>query len=310
MHLLLILNYIIRLSLEWKNEIFIIFIKLSMKIINAHCHLIEIEKAFDNNNVNIEFLSSISIFKDAKALIPFISEKEIIHQMDEAGIEKTVLFACICPILYSSNEFVADVCSKHPDRFIGFASVDPKLKNAIETLENAIKNLKLKGLKLHPPLQNFYPNDKKLWPVYELANYFNIPVVFHVGTTPFGKLTLLKQANPILIDDVAVEFPDLKIILTHLGTLWHNESFMVTEKNPNVYIDTAAYPYEITEILNEKLIKRVGENKFIFGTDFPMPYEGSFHKMQDFVKAINGLEISENMKEKIFSKNFEKIVFI
>jgi predicted TIM-barrel fold metal-dependent hydrolase len=228
--------------------------------------------------------------------------------MDEAGIDKTVLFACICPILYSSNEFVAENCQKYPDKFIGFASVDPNDSHALMDLENAIKNLHLKGLKFHPPMQHFMPNDKQVWPIYDLANQLHIPVVFHVGSTPFGSLALLKQANPILIDEVAVAFPQLPIILTHLGTLWHNESFMVAEKNAHVYIDTAAYPHEIGELMTEKLIKRVGENKFIFGTDFPMPYEDKLHEMKDFVECIQKLKISDKVKEMIFCKNLESIL--
>ena len=135
-----------------------------------------------------------------------------------------------------------------------------------------------------------------------------VPIVFHVGSTPFGNLVKLKQADPLLIDDVANEFPRLKIILTHLGTLWHNESFMVAEKHPNVYIDTAAYPYEIEDLLTEKLIKRVGSEKFLFGTDFPMPYEGVMHRMVDFVNCIRQLNISDELKEMIFHRNFEQLM--
>ena len=159
-------------------------------------------------------------------------------------------------------------------------------------------------------MQNFYTNDKKMWPVYDLASQLDIPVVFHVGSTPFGSLCRLDQAYPVLIDEVAVAFPKLKIILTHLGTLWSNESFMVTEKNANVFIDTAAYPHEIEALLTERLIKRVGEDKFIFGTDFPMPYEEHLHEMKDFVTCINNLKISDELKEKIFYKNLSQIIKI
>lgn len=280
-----------------------------MKIINSHCHLIEIDKALgDNINEKLDLLSAIPTLKDSKEVLPYISVEEIIRQMDEAGIEKTVLFACICPILYASNEFVSDNCNQYPDRFIGFASVDPNDSRAPEVLETAIKNLNLKGLKFHPPMQNFMPNDKKVWPIYEMADQLNIPVVFHVGSTPFGSLALLKQANPLLIDEVAVEFPQLNIILTHLGTLWHNETFMVAEKNTNVFVDTAAYPHEIEELMTENLIKRVGQNKFIFGTDFPMPYEDKLHEMKDFVHCIQRLKISDKLKEKIFYENLANIL--
>jgi uncharacterized protein len=280
-----------------------------MRIINAHTHLVDTSKVFSEENRHyLDYIKGIPTFSDLDDVTNMLSLQNLLKQMDEAKIEKSVLFAVDGPLLTAGNEFVAGLISNYPDRFIGFASVNPNLNNACEVLENAIQNLGLKGLKLHPPLQNFYPNDPKVWPVYKLAGELGIPVVFHVGSTPFGNMVKLKQADPILIDDVANEFPSLKIILTHLGTLWHNESFMITEKHPNVYIDTAAYPYEITEMLTEKLLKRVGEDKFIFGTDFPMPYEGKMHRLKDFVDCVSNLSISNELKERIFALNFENMM--
>ena len=280
-----------------------------MRIINTHAHIIQTDQVFQGEGqIYLKYLKDIPTFEKADEVIEMLSVETFLAQMDEAGIEKSVIFAMYAPLLYASNEFVSDLCKKYPERLIGFASVDIHSDNSVELLSYAISSLGLKGLKLHPPLQNFYPNDKKLWPLYAKASELNIPVVFHVGTTPFGSLVKLSQASPILIDDIANDFPDLKIILTHLGTLWHNESFMVVEKHPNLYIDTAAYPYEIKELLTENLIKRVGENKFIFGTDFPMPYEGRMHHLQDFTEVISQLNISEELKEKIFSRNFMELM--
>ncbi|MFA7319177.1 MAG: amidohydrolase family protein [Parcubacteria group bacterium] len=274
-----------------------------MKIINSHVHLIDL-MGMVNKYPDLKLADGISVMGDLSRLLPLLNEEEVIRQMDEAGIEKTVLFAVEAPMVYCSNEMVAGLCQKYPDRFIGFASVDPKEKDAAEVLEKAVTELGLKGLKLHPPLQNFYPNDEAVFSVYEKAQELGIPVVFHVGTTPFGAMCRLDQANPLLLDEVAVKFPDLKIVLTHLGTLWQNEAFMVVEKNPNVYIDTAAYPYELKEILNENMIKRIGENKIIFGTDYPMSFTGEIHTMKTFVELIKDLEISDELKEKIFATNF------
>lgn len=279
-----------------------------MKIINTHLHLIELDQVLKEQEKYFGLLKSIPSFKNLEATLAILSPESVLKQMDEAGITKSVLFACYAPILYASNEFVSRMCQEHRDRFIGFASVDPHDRKAPNVLEHAVKSLGLRGLKLHPPLQDFFPNDRAMGPVYKKAAELNIPVVFHVGSTPFGPLVKLSQANPLLIDDIAIAFPTLKIILTHLGTLWHNETFMVVEKNPNVYLDTAAYPYEIRDLLTPKLLERVGETKFIFGTDFPMPYESKTHCMKDYVDGINGLSISAEAKENIFYKNFERIV--
>ena len=213
--------------------------------------------------------------------------ENLFQQMREAGVTQTVLFACEAPIVYSSNEYVAKLCAAFPEQLIGFASVLPQRPDAVAVIEHAINGLGLKGIKFHPPLQNFYPNDERIFPIYQKAVDLNVPVVFHVGTTPFGPLARLDQANPLLLDEVACAFPKLRIMLTHLGTLWHNEAFMVTEKNSNVYIDTAAYIYEIRQILTMDLIERVGAHKFIFGTDYPMPFGNRAHRMKDFVDCIH-----------------------
>jgi uncharacterized protein len=278
-----------------------------MKIINSHLHLIEISKIKDSYKYK-DLISCIPSFGNIEEIMSLLAPEALIAQMDEAGVTKGVLFACIAPILYSSNEFVSEICKKFPDRFIGFASVNPHSWNPAGEVEQAVKKYGFKGIKFHPPLQNFYPNDKKMFPIYKKAIDLNIPVVFHVGTTPFGHLVKLAQANPLLLDEVANKFPGLKIVLTHLGTLWHNEAFMVAEKHCRVYIDTAAYLYEIKELLNENLIRRVGENKFIFGTDYPMPSEGRMHRMNDFVECIQGLNLSTEIKEKIFHRNFEALI--
>ena len=278
-----------------------------MDIINTHIHLIEIDKVMQEKEKYLTFLESIASFKRIQETIPLLSLETVLGQMDEAGIAKGVLFACDAPILYASNEFVAETCRKNSDRLSGFASVNPKQKDAPKILEDAVKNLDLKGLKLHPPLQDFFPNDKEAWPLYQQAVTLNIPVVFHVGSTPFGSLVKLAQADPMLLDEVAIAFPATKIILTHLGTMWHNEAFMVVEKNPNVFIDTAAYPYEIAQLLTPELVQRIGETKIVFGTDFPMPYEGRVHRMKDYVEAINDLELSGDVKKKIFAANFEHL---
>jgi predicted TIM-barrel fold metal-dependent hydrolase len=118
----------------------------------------------------------------------------------------------------------------------------------------------------------------------------------------------LDQAYPILIDEIANDFPGLRIVLTHLGTLWHNESFMLVEKHPRVYIDTASYPYEMVELLNENLVGRIGRDKLIFGTDFPMPYQERLHRMADFTDTLAELPLTDATKAAIGSENLLKML--
>ena len=278
-----------------------------MEIINSHVHLIEIERMLARGQ-GFSLPSGISVLERFEASLPLLSEDELLRQMDEAGIARSILFAVEAPIVYASNEYVHQICRRHPDRLIGFASVNPKAPSAVETFDRAVTNLGMRGLKLHPPLQGFCPNDESVYPIYAKALELNVPVVFHVGTTPFGSLCRLAQANPLLVDDVAVAFPELRIMLTHLGTLWHNEAFMVVEKNPNVFIDTAAYIYEIGAIMSRDTVERVGQDRFIFGTDYPMPYVGRVHRMSDFVEAMMELALPTEMVEAIMGRNVKLLL--
>ena len=278
-----------------------------MQITNAHVHMIELDKMVQAAQ-GASLPGGIAVYKEMEASLPLLFPQTLMAQMDEAGISRSVLYAVYAPIVFATNEYVAALCAQFPDRLLGFASVLPKEPAAPQMLEMAVKDLGLQGLKLHPPLQDFFPNDRAVYPIYEKALELDIPVVFHVGTTPFGSLCRLSQANPILIDDVAVDFPDLRIMLTHLGTLWHNEAFMVVEKNPNVYIDTAAYIYEIKDILTTDLLSRIGADKVIFGTDYPMPYGSQVHRMKDFVDCIEGLDLPVDVLKGIFSENFEALL--
>ncbi len=255
---------------------------------------------------SLDAFQDIAVYNQAGDSL--LRPENLISQMDAAGVDKSILFAVEAPILYSSNSYIKSLCDLYPDRLIGFASVKPKAVDAVAVLEHAIVDLGMKGLKFHPPLQDFYPNDSSVFHVYRKALDLNIPIVFHVGTTPFGNRCKLSQANPLLLDEVANLFPDLKIILTHLGTLWHNEAFMVVEKHPHVYIDTAAYLYEIPSILNLNLIKRLGYDKVIFGTDYPSPFADEPHSMKAFVSCISGLGLPPELLDGIFSRNISRLI--
>ena len=278
-----------------------------MRIINAHVHMIEADAMFRDGDT-ITLPGGVSVLREIKQTLPLLSPDVLLEQMDDADIETAVLYAVDAPIVYASNQYVQELCNKYPERLMGFASVNPLAADAADTLENAVEKMNMRGLKLHPPLQGFAPDDERVFPVYDKAQELGLPVVFHVGSTPFGSMCRLKYADPLKVDDVAVNFPDLPIMLTHLGTLWHNEAFMVVEKNPNVFIDTAGYLNEICKILTPEIISRIGSDKIIFGTDYPMPYGAEKHRMKDFVDCIRKLAVSEQNLQNIFADNFERLL--
>lgn len=184
-------------------------------MIDFHTHPVLIKEIVGNNKNLLRAVRDI--FKMGLSLQPL---RTFLLQMDLAGIQKAVLLPIDCSTTRGckifSNEEIAKLC-KENDRFIGFASVDPHKDNASKELDYAKGELGLKGLKLDPGLQEFYPNDKKLaYPLYEKANQLKIPVIIHAGLS-WESNTMIKYSMPILIEDVAHDFPKLNIVIAHFG---------------------------------------------------------------------------------------------
>ena len=178
----------------------------------------------------------------------------------------------------SSNDWVASIVAKHPDRFMGFATVDPwKGRMALQEVERAVKELGLKGLKLHPTMQAFFPNDPKFYPLWEKCAELGIPALFHTGHSgrgsglPGGGGLKLKYAEPIpYIDDVAADFPQLTIIMAHPGWPWQDEQLSVCLHKANVYIDLSGWA---PKYFPQSLITYGGsllQDKVLFGSDYPV----------------------------------------
>ncbi len=136
------------------------------------------------------------------------------------------------------DEDVRDFVQAHPDRFIGFTAVHPDrpVRQNLERLDRAVNEMGLRGVKLNPA-SGFYPNDEKLYPVYERAADMDLPVVIHSGLKPPAEGSRLKYCRPMDIDDIAVDFPDLKIIIAHAGYPWIDETIMTGLYAGNVFVD-------------------------------------------------------------------------
>jgi len=232
----------------------------------------------------------------------YVSSSGILSLLDEAGIEYGVILAEYNPMVTGivPNEYVAEVCSKS-ERLIPFASVNPWLMtNPLRKFEEAIERLKMRGLKIYPSYQHIYPNDKRLYPVYKKAEEFDVPVMFHTGSSIFQG-SKIKYSNPIYLDDLAVDFPDLKIIMAHGGRgLWYEEAFFLARIHKNVYLEVSGLP-------PKNLLKYFPEmekipDKIIFGSDFP----GAVIK--ECVEGIKRLHIPESLKKKILGENAAKIL--
>lgn len=169
------------------------------------------------------------------------------------------------------NDFISDYVQEHADRAVGFACVDPNDRNAAGELERSVRRLGLRGLKLSPVYQGFHPLSPEAWAVYDLANDLGIPVMFHQAAA-FATQSVLEYGNPVLLDKVARTYPNLRIILAHLGQPWVEETVQMLRKHKNVFSDLSARYYRRWQFYNAmRLALDYGvTDQLLFGSDFPM----------------------------------------
>lgn len=168
--------------------------------------------------------------------------EQVIAVMDHAGVDKAVLlgedYSADMGQPLVSNQQLGEIISSFPNRFIGFASVDPRTDGAAENLQAAFTQTGLQGLKLNLAHLHMYPDDQRLIPLYEICCKFHKPVMFHSGFS-WEPDSPSKYGRPILYEDVAVEYPEMRFCLAHLGWPWVDETVMLLLKYANVYTDTA-----------------------------------------------------------------------
>lgn len=208
----------------------------------------------------------------------------------------------------TSNDFVAEIVKKHPDVFIGWAGIDPwKGKLAIQEVERAVNVLGMKGIaEVHPICQAFYPNDRQFYPLWEKCEALGVHVSFHTGTTgvgsglPGGGGYRIKYSHPIYIDDVAADFPNLKIVICHPSFPWLDEALAVVTHKANVYMDLSGWH---PRFFTEDLIKKMNTNlqdKMMFGTDYP------WITPEKWLTAFDKLPIMDQIRPKILKENAKK----
>ncbi|HKX48236.1 MAG TPA: amidohydrolase family protein [Gaiellaceae bacterium] len=174
------------------------------------------------------------------------------------------------------NEEIAEAARANADVLIPFASVDPHRPNAVEEARRLVRDHAVRGFKFHPNVQAFFPNDRAFYPLYEVIAEAGVPALFHTGHSgigaglPGGGGIRLKYSNPMYVDDVAVDFPELKIVLAHPSFPWQDEAISVALHKEQVYIDLSGwspkyFPEQLVRYANTLLRDRV-----LFGSDYPM----------------------------------------
>jgi len=234
------------------------------------------------------------------------SPKSFLKHMDAVGIDRSVLINYVAPevIGFTSavNQWIADYVKENPKRLISCGGLHPRhSQNILADVEHILR-LKIRMIKIHPPHQLLFPNDylngvKELEIIYRAAEANEIPVMFHTGTSIFPGARN-KYGDPIYLDDVAVDFPKLKILLAHGGRpLWMDTAFFLLRRHPNVYLDISGIPPNALL----KYFPRLDEiaHKTLFGTDWPSP---GVTDVKSNLEQFTALPIPVEMREQILSK--------
>ena len=189
-----------------------------------------------------------------------------------------------------SNEEVAELAAENSDIMIPFASVDPgRGKDAVREARRLIEHYDIKGFKFHPQYQEYFPNDRMAYPLYEVIAEAGLIALFHTGHSGMGTGMRagggirLKYGNPMDVDDVAVDFPDMPIILAHPSWPWQDEALSVALHKPQVYIDLSGwspkyFSPQLVHFANTQL-----KHKMLFGSDYPVLTPDRW--LQDFETA-------------------------
>ena len=172
--------------------------------------------------------------------------------------------------MWVEDRHVAQYVAAHPDELIGFLSVDPTQPNWEHELRDGHETLGLRGIKLLPMYAGFRPDDERLDPLWHYATTHRLPVLLHTGTT-FVSQAPLEYTLPRHLDAVAIRFPDVKIVMAHLGHPYEGECIVTIRKHPNVYADISALHYRPFQFYHSlMLVQEYGVwDKVLFGTDYP-----------------------------------------
>jgi hypothetical protein len=210
-----------------------------------------------------------------------------------------------------SNEDVAAIASDNADILIPFASIDPaKGRAGAREVRRLVRDFGIRGFKFHPTMQGFFPNDHIAYPLYEAIAEARAIALFHTGQTGVGSGMRggmgmrLKYSNPIHVDDVAVDFPDMPIVLAHPSFPWTEEGLAVAQHKPNVYIDMSGWSPKYFPPIFIQYANTILKNKMLFGSDWPAITPDRW--MADF----DQIGIREEVKPLILKENARRLLNI
>jgi len=267
-----------------------------------------------------EFPDPVELIRGADEQYTDPTGELLLADMDEAGVDASVICTvdyalgsdepCSgepeCAPIAEVNRIFGEIASKHPQRIAHLVAIDPRRKDAVDVLEEGVTKQGARGLKLHPTT-GFYPDDPVCYPLYEKALQLGVPILFHMGTQPYPMKA--KYARPIFVDSAAADFPDLKMVMAHVGHCWWEETIALAGTKWNLYIDISGWqreflyhPKNFYRMLRHAL-DEIGPWRVMYGTD--NPYLQLVMSSKDWVAAVQG---AVNCEEFSFSKEEIDIV--
>jgi len=237
----------------------------------------------------------------SEAAVASVTHEEMIRQMDEAGIERAFLIACKLGqegtpgAWHMPYEWIAEAVAAHPHRFYGIAGIDPtEGMEGLRKLEHAVRELGFIGAHTYPHWFELEPNHRKYYPFYTKCIELDIPLQMQVGQSLiyYEKRRLRSVARPILLDDIACDLPELKLIGIHIGIPWADEMIAMAWKHDNIFIGSDAHSpnYWPQSFIN--YINTYGKYKVMFGTDYPVL---AFKRTRSEIESIGLREESKRL---------------
>jgi hypothetical protein len=208
-----------------------------------------------------------------------------------------------------SNEEIAELAHKNSDVAIPFASVNPhRGAEGVAMARRLIRDHQVRGFKFHPSVQEFYPNDRLAYPLYEAIAEAKLPALFHTGQTGVGANTKagggirLKYSQPMLLDDVAADFPDMPIVMAHPSFPWQEEALSVATHKPQVYIDLSGWSPKYFPPLLVQYANTLLKEKILFGSDYPVLAP------QKWMEEFDKLPIKPEVRPLILKENAARLL--
>ena len=208
-----------------------------------------------------------------------------------------------------TNEEIAELAHQNADVAIPFASINPHRGEAgVREARRLIRDFGVKGFKFHPSVQDFNPNDRMAYPLYEAIAEAKLPALFHTGQTGVGAGTpggggiRLKYSNPMLLDDVAADFPDMPIVLAHPSFPWQEEALSVATHKPQVYIDLSGWSPKYFPPILVQYANTLLKDKILFGSDYPVMAP------ERWVAEFEKLPIKPEVRPLIMKENAAKLL--